>query len=295
VLVARRCVAPPDVEQRQPAVTRWPVRTAMRHAFTLVELLVVVGIIALLIAMLMPVLNKAREHAQTVRCAANLREIGNALTMYVQSSGYYPGGIFAPAGGLGYAIWPTRLRATLGREQRVFYCPAQDEKLAWPNGSVPGGVQVPAATAAYDGFGYSVGEPLLDIDRVPFSYSYNLWGAGDTGAPVDRQRGLGAFVSALLPQYFRELKASRIKVSSDMIAITDSSADGAQDFGVIPTSDSSRVWPGRIHNRGANALFCDGHVQWYRQADLLVGAGSGNASAGDDPTRRRRWNNDNRP
>ena len=55
-------------------------------AFTLVELLVVIAIIAILIAILLPALSKARDQANTVKCLANLRQIGQAAVMYTQDN-----------------------------------------------------------------------------------------------------------------------------------------------------------------------------------------------------------------
>ena len=64
-----------------------------RRAFTLIELLVVVAIIALLIAILLPSLGRAREQAKTALCASNLRQIGQIVNLFAtENDNRGPGG-----------------------------------------------------------------------------------------------------------------------------------------------------------------------------------------------------------
>jgi prepilin-type N-terminal cleavage/methylation domain-containing protein/prepilin-type processing-associated H-X9-DG protein len=90
----------------------------VRNGFTLVELLVVIGIIAVLVGLLLPALAKARDSANTVKCASNLRGIGQAIAQYITENqdtfppSNYPTGLTISGGtitdwppSLGYTHW----------------------------------------------------------------------------------------------------------------------------------------------------------------------------------------------
>src|SRR6266516_3425131 len=286
-----------DRERQPPAGTPFPrphpsppETPGPLHGFTLVELLAVVGMIALLIAILMPVLSKAREHANRVKCAANLRSIGQALIMYTQRYGCYPSCILrTPTENS--ALWPFRLRMMLDGEQRVFDCPAQDPRCEWRMVPLqPGGSW--RAREIHARFGLEVGEPLI-TESTFFSYGYNLWGTHVGSAPPNPwHTGLGSYIIAQYPpdvkERFNELRPSRVRVPADMIAVTDSTADGRWDWAAMPNHPDPRLWPGKPHGGGANVLFCDGHVQWYAQSELLA---SSTALIPKEYPILRMWNN----
>src|SRR5688500_7654567 len=97
-----------------------------RRAFTLVELLVVIGIITLLIALLMPAIARARKQAIRLQCAANLRSQGQALMTYAQQHGCYPMAETENGHG-GVVVWVVQLWQLMGENQQVFNCPERDE------------------------------------------------------------------------------------------------------------------------------------------------------------------------
>ncbi len=259
--------------------------SARRHrgrGFTLVELLVVIGIIAILISVLMPALSRARSQANQVKCAANLRQMGQAMTMYLTQWKAYPG-CSGYNGSVYYAVWPTRLRAFLNNNQGVFLCPSQEAGFEWPVQSSGGN-----ASAADAPYGYNAGEALLNVFTVAFSYGYNDWGSYN----VSGNHGLGADVG--FPNGTPYVKVGRVKKAAEMIAIADNTCDGQWDFNVDPWDLREAV--GKIHNKGCNVLFCDGHVSWYAQQELmLVGPGAPSSGTPRFTNTARMWNNDNEP
>ena len=103
--------------------------------FSLVELLVVIGIISLLLALLLPALGRARQRGKQVACESNLHQIGLSLLMYANQS---KGWMF-PVGPIGGDGLPTTLGTTTPRDQRwpvyvferwnppILLCPADDQ------------------------------------------------------------------------------------------------------------------------------------------------------------------------
>src|SRR5260370_33125800 len=126
-----------DLRVRQDFMSGLPshkYRERTAHGFTLIELLVVIAIIAILAAMLLPALSKAKCKAKQSSCISNFRQMGIATAMYVVDYQQYTGCLSTrTAGGASrfYYVAPPRLLPLMGNNRDAFWCPAALASSAW--------------------------------------------------------------------------------------------------------------------------------------------------------------------
>lgn len=110
----------------------WKQLMPRKRGFTLIELLVVIAIIALLLAILMPALQRVRKQARTVACLSNLKQWGLIFSMYTdEHDGVFEAGLTRPH------HWTMTMKPYYGSDKKLFYCPSAtrhiDEVGKWGN------------------------------------------------------------------------------------------------------------------------------------------------------------------
>ncbi len=252
------------------------------QAFSLVEVMVVIGIIALLVALLLPALSKAHRSARQLQCLSNLHQLAVANQLYQlefhewELPGYWG---WSPAGTGWNPSNPPPLPAS-GPYQTWANIPTVWEVLASVKRTsrFTRAVLCPEATLAQidgtDKIGFGIG----------MSYNMNF-------------TSLPGYNIALAPDYFNAWHRSQVRSPSEKIQFVD--AIGAVSIGGTPNPTMRYFLPtwGEVHyppdhsnivayrhHKGACALFYDGHASWFPASALLYNPADASTSS-----RKRQW------
>lgn len=227
------------------------------RAFTLIELLVVVAIIAILAAILLPALSGAKEHARTIACLNNLKQLSICYLNYTHEHDDHlpPNNYVFVVGGGGGGVNPAL--------QGVSWCPGdvrQDTTIE----NLTNGVLWPYNDTA-------------GIYRCPSDRSTAAPGGVPTGIPRTRSYNLSIWLASELETrgYFKLAQFNATAFPTDRVfTFIDTHEDAIVDptFGVYRPDDPwhwsyHNAWldqPANRHRQGGDVAFLDGHVEHWR-------------------------------
>jgi prepilin-type N-terminal cleavage/methylation domain-containing protein/prepilin-type processing-associated H-X9-DG protein len=235
----------------------------LRGAFTLIELLVVIAIIAILAAMLLPALAKAKERAHRVKCKSNERQLGIAMAMYADDNNNYLPAFPQVSSGSGTWLWdlPSATAdaiVTAGAKPEVFYCPGLTagvgEYNIYQNAAGPG------TKGWWNWFatprrlvGYGFLTTRLDAAN-PKQPDPNMITAGQT---VEFVRRAGS----------TNFSAQELVVDINVADASDNfeAIANFNNFGFLRPSHYAKGKPS-----GGNILFLDWHVEWRQFPEMTM-------------------------
>ncbi len=233
-----------------------------RHVkgFTLIELLVVMAILSILMALLLPAIQTAKEKARWSRCISNMRQLGQAMMMYAgDNDGHLPasgsehnqGRFDYVCGGTGNSF-PQTDPASMKRIKI-------EEGTLWPYmTTLPRCGPYGSATKGMTEKWYA------SPDKNPYLCP--------SSGPVGRKAGLSYSMNAALDDRTSGgsgigIQISRIRTPSRTILLVDESELKLNDGRFVPPGEAAHLMI--KHNDGGNLLFCDASVKWVAQETFM--------------------------
>ena len=229
--------------------------------FTLVELLVVIAIIAILAAMLLPVLSQAKSRAKDIQCRSNLKQLTLCWHLYANENNDF----LAPNNSVAFITPGTNVSGS--NIQGISWLPDVDARTEIDPYAIKNGALFPynSSLAIYH---CPADESTLETpDGTPLPQlrwrSYNMSQSANGYPEFD------PFLYQYIPAW-KKFTEIRHPVPTDLFVLIDENEDCILDsqFGNPPQGSwNDGCWwdiPANRHNRGANLSFADGHVEHWR-------------------------------